>query len=218
MKPEDLLNALLSKKPKEQKRRNLIALNEICLHQVEARRGDASALSMAEIGRICEARGVFQARTLYNKPSEDYRALIRAWQEAVQKEVLRKNDFTKQDEMERFLLRIEDLAIRSRVQILISENKQLQSKLNICKKNMGMVIDQRPIPFGSAGHPGNVAVVEVSSRLTDSERASLESAISPRFLEENELRVGEHGEIYVRTGRLFYEPGYVTAIRKILGT
>ena len=64
---------------------------------------------------------------------------------------------------------------------------------------------------------GPIAILELSSQLTPSEREALEKAISPEFLEEQGWHEGDYGEIVNDRRRILFEVGFARAIRKILG-
>lgn len=60
-------------------------------------------------------------------------------------------------------------------------------------------------------------IIEVKAQLTDSERDALQKAISDGFLVDQGWKLGPGGDISTASGRILFEPGYVTAIRKVLG-
>ncbi len=211
--PDAVLESLLAKGGRTQRQRNLQALHEICRRQHQAGSRD---FSTAGIGKLCEAEGVLKGRALYNAQSADYRALIEAWSAyagpAMPKapKVLARQDY---------LMRIEDPAIRSLMQSIVVERDKLKAQLNTLKANSQVVVDRRPRGAKVVAAPGSapLTVLSVESQLTDSERQALRRAVSPEFLRDRGWRELEHGEIVNEKGRTVFDPGYATAIRKVLG-
>lgn len=217
--PDEVLEALLAKGPRSNKAATLKSLHEICRNQYQHQSQSASMLNfgLSTIGRICEACGLFKARVLYNAASKDYVALITAWAAFSGTMSVKAPKEPKKLSSHQYLMRIEDPAIRSLMQSTIAERDDLLAKVNLLKSRMQITIDQRPLGATIATHSPPVAILEAKAQLTESERESLEKAISKEFLDQEEWREGSHGEITNRTGRTLYDVGYVTAIRKILG-
>lgn len=212
--PDAVLESLLAKGARAQRQRNLKAVHEICRRQHQAGPRD---FSTAAIGKLCEAAGVLKGRALYNAQSADYRALIDAWAAYAgpanpkAPKVLASHEY---------LLRIEDPAIRSLMQAVIVERDKLKAQLNTLKANTKVVVDRRPLGAQVVAAPGAtpLTVLTVESQLTDSERQALRRAVSPEFLQDRGWRELEYGEIINDKGRTVFDPGYATAIRKVLGS
>lgn len=211
--PDTVLESLLAKGGRSQRQRNLRAVHEICRHQHQA---GAHDFSTAGIGRLCEAEGVLKGRALYNAQSADYRALIEAWAAYAGPAVPKAPRVLASHE---YLLRIEDPAIRSLMQAIIVERDKLKAQINTLKANTKVVVDRRPLGAQVVAAPGTtpLTVLMVESQLTDSERQALRRAVSPEFLHDRGWRELEHGEIVNEKGRTVFDPGYATAIRKVLG-
>jgi hypothetical protein len=211
--PDKVLDFLLAKGARSQRQRNLKAVHEVCRRQHLAGSRD---LSIAVIGKRCEAEGILKGRALYNAQSADYRALIEAWQayagpmppKAVK--VLASHDY---------LMRIEDPAIRSLMQAVIIERDKLKAQLNTLKANTHIVVDRRPLGGNIVASPGAepLVLLPVESQLTDSERRALRKSISREFLDDHGWQEVSLGEIVNEKGRTIFDPGYATAIRKVLG-
>lgn len=216
--PDTVLQALLDKNPRSHKAANLRSLHSLCEKQYAIRNPALRDFSLASVGRQCEANGIFKARVLYNASSQDYVTLIRAWAafngsvgtKAREKDVKLSGKYD-------FLTRIDDLALRGIVQSIIAERDKLRNQVNILKSQSNLVIDQRTLGATIAQSVGNVAILEMSAQLTSSERSALQNAISEDFLNDRDWRLGANGEIFTKTGAVVYDPGYTTAIRKILG-
>lgn len=200
--PDTLLAELLKAGGRPLKIRNLQALHELCRQQHEAGLRD---FSIAHIGKLCEKAGLLKARGLYNAPLADYRALIEAWAALAGPPGPKP---TKQLASDEYLTRIEDPAIRAIVQGVIAERNKLKAQLNTLKSQTTFVVDRRPA-LSTSGKA-------LSAPLTDSERKALSKAISPEFLESQGWREVEYGDVVNSKGRTIFDPGFLTAIRKLL--
>lgn len=203
--PIMLFNSLLEKGGRPLKIKNLHAIQELCQEVYQAGSRD---FQLASIGKLCEKKGILTARGLYNAAQADYRALIRAW-ELYSGPLPPKRP--KPLATEEYIQRIEDPAIRTLVQTIISERNRLKSELNTLKASTFIVVDKRPPP----SQPINGTKAAIGA-LTDSERRALNKAISKEFLEAHGWKEANFGEIVNERGRTVYDPGYATALRKAL--
>ncbi|MDR6391203.1 gamma-mobile-trio protein GmtX [Paraburkholderia phenoliruptrix] len=211
--PDAVLTSLLDKGGRSNRRANLAKMHELCRRQYEAGSRD---FSLPAIGRLAEAEGILKGRALYNAPSADYRTLIETWAAyagpAAPKppKTLASHDY---------LMRIDDPAIRSIMQAIVTERDKLKAQLNVLKANTQVTVDRRPLGATVSSAPGtqSVAVVALSAQLTSSEREALQKAVSASYLEERGLKEGSHGEIVNERGRTVFEVGFARAVRKVLG-
>jgi hypothetical protein len=211
--PDAVLESLLAKGARSNRRANLAKMHELCRRQHEAGSRD---FSLPAIGRLAEAEGVMKGRALYNAPSADYRALIEAWAAYAgppapkPPKTLASHDY---------LMRIDDPAIRSIMQAIIAERDKLKAQLNVLKANVQVTVDRRPLGATVVAASGSqpVTVLTMAAQLTPSEREALKKAISADYLEERGLQEGSHGEILNDRGRTVFEVGFARAIRKVLG-
>lgn len=211
--PDEVLASLLDKGGRSNRRANLAKMHELCRQQHAAGSRD---FSLPTIGRLAEAEGIMKGRALYNAPSADYRALIEAWAAyagpATPKppKTLASHDY---------LMRIEDPAIRSIMQAIITERDKLKAQLNVLKAHTQVTVDRRPLGATVSAAPGvqPVAVLAMSAQLTSSEREALQKAVSASYLEDRGLKEGSHGEIVNERGRTMFEVGFARAVRKMLG-
>lgn len=210
--PDAVLESLLAKAERSNRRKNLTRMHELCRKQHEAGSRD---FSLSAIGRLVEAEGIMKGRALYNAQSADYKALIEAWAAYAgppapkAPKTLASHDY---------LMRIEDPAIRSIMQAIIAERDKLKAQLNVLKANTQVTVDRRPLGATVSAAPGMqpVTVLALAAQLTPSEREALQKAVSPDYLEERGLREGSHGEIVNERGRTVFEVGFARAIRKVL--
>lgn len=210
--PDAVLDPLLAKAERSNRRRNLIRMHELCRKQHEAGSRD---FSVSAIGRLAEVEGIMKGRALYNAQSADYKLLIESWAAYAgppapkPTKTLASNDY---------LMRIEDPAIRSIMQAIIAERDKLKAQLNTLKAHTQVTVDRRPLGTTVSFPPSvPVAVVEFSAQLIPSEREALQKAVSANYLYERGLKEGSHGEIVNERGRTIFEVGFAWAIRKVLG-
>ncbi|NWC83520.1 alpha/beta hydrolase [Pseudomonas putida] len=210
--PDAVLETLLAKGGRSNRRANLSKTHDLCRKQYESRSQD---FSLSAIGRLLEANDIIKGRALYNAQSADYRVLIQAWAAYAGPPVPKQVRMLASHE---YLMRIEDPAIRSIMQSIIAERDKLKSQLNILKARTQVTVDRRPLGATFATAPGMqpLAVLALASKLTPSEHEALLKAISPEHLEKCGLREGSHGEIVNERGRLLFDVGFARAIRKIL--
>ncbi|GJB85266.1 hypothetical protein KAM380_097310 [Aeromonas caviae] len=211
--PDTVLDALLAKGSRSNRRANLVKMHELCRKHYEARSRD---FSLPAIGRLVEADNIMKGRALYNAQSADYRLLIEAWSAYAGPPIPKPAKMLASHE---YLIRIEDPAIRSIMQAIIIERNKLKSQLNTLKASAQVTVDRRPLGAMTAtiSEASPTAVLDLSAQLTPSEREALQKAVSPDYLEERGLREGSHGEIVNDRGRTIFEVSFARAIRKILG-
>ena len=210
--PDAVLEALLAKGGRSNRRANLAKMHDLCRKQYEASSRD---FSLSAIGRLAEAGNVMKGRALYNAQSADYRVLLEAWAAYAGPPAPKPAKMLASYE---YLQRIEDPAIRSIMQTIIAERDKLKAQLNVLKANTQVTVDRRPLGATIATAHGvqPVAVVALAAQLTPSEHEALLKAISPEHLEKCGLREGSHGEIVNERGRTLFDVGFTRAIRKIL--
>lgn len=211
--PDAVLEALLAKGGRSQRKGNLQKLHDICRKQHGTNSRD---FTIPAIGRLCEESGVIKARALYNAASEDYRVLIAAWAAYAGPPAPKAQKPLASHE---YLMKIENPALRSIMQAIITERDKLKAQLNTLKAQTLLTVDRRPLGAAVVSHPSAepVAVLVMAAQLTPSEREALEKAVSPQFLEDENWKEGSHGEIFSSSGRVLFGVGYTKAIRKVLG-
>ncbi|CAE6970530.1 gamma-mobile-trio protein GmtX [Paraburkholderia domus] len=212
IQPDAVLESLLAKGGRSNRRASLAKMHELCRRQHEAGSRD---FSLSAIGRLAEAEGIMKGRALYNAPSADYRALIEAWAAYAGPPAPKPPRTLASHE---YLMRIEDPAIRSIMQAIIAERDKLKAQLNVLKANAQVTVDRRPLAatVEAVPHAQPVTVLAMAAQLTPSEREALQKAVSAHYLEERGLREGSHGEIVNARGRTVFEVGFARAIRKVL--
>ena len=210
--PDAVLESLLAKGGRSNRRANLAKMHELCRTQHEAGSRD---FSLPGIGRLAEAEGIMKGRALYNAQSADYKALIEAWAAYAGPPAPKPPKTLASHE---YLMRIEDPAIRSIMQAIIAERDKLKAQLNVLKANTQVTVDRRPLGAAITAAPEAqpVTVLAMAAQFTPSEREALRKAVSADYLDERGLREGSHGEIVNERGRTVFEVGFARAIRKVL--
>jgi hypothetical protein len=213
IRPDAVLESLLAKGGRSNRRANLAAMHELCRRRHEAGSRD---FSLSAIGRVAEANGILKGRALYNAQSADYRTLIETWAAYAGPPAPKP---TKTLASHEYLMRIDDPAIRSIMQAIIAERDRLKAQLNVLKANTQVTVDRRPLGASVVASSDSrpVAVLAMAAQLTPSEREALQKSVSVDYLEARGLREGSHGEIVNERGRTVFEVGFARAIRKLLG-
>jgi hypothetical protein len=118
-----------------------------------------------------------------------------------------------------FLPRIEDPALRSIVQTIISDRDNLRAQVNQLKSMTVGTVDRRPlgatVAATSSGKP--IPILEMGAQLTEPEREGLKKVASKEFLTDQGFVEGTRGEVLNAKGRVVFPVGFLTAIRRILG-
>ncbi len=217
--PDEVLKAIIAKGNRSDKVEKLQKLHELCSQEYSRNSQGGRDLSIANMARIADSHGLFKARTIYNKASEDYSALIKAWEtyNGPKHSKLIKVQQRASEDKYAYLKKIEDPAIRSLCQMAIAERDKLRKELNLLKSNYVVPIDNRPLGAEIVKGSTNVAIIETAAQLTDSERTALTEAIDSKWLAQHKLRLGDTGEIIDERERFIFKPGFATAIGKVLG-
>ena len=207
--PDDLLDQL-QKTATPRKQKTLDLIHEVCREQYE--RGSRD-FSVATIARIAEDRGGPSKGAIHNKTGDDYKGLIKAWAEHTGG-VTRKVRQVSENPYTALIDKIENPALRSMMAGILAENRQMRREITLLKAEGNRVIDMRPrLPESRE----TVQILPVSTGLYPSETEALSHAISDRLLKDEGWTTDAEGRVINEAGRVVYKPGYVTAIRKIVG-
>ena len=209
MHPDDLLDQLkTTAKPRKQKTLELI--HEVCREQYE--RGSKD-FSVATIARIATGRGGPSKGSIHNATGDDYKGLIKAWAEHTGG-VTRKVRKISENPYSALIDKIENPALRSMMNGILAENRQMRGQITLLKAEGNRVIDMRP---QSTEPRETVQILPASYGLYPTEIEALRHAVSAKFLEDEGWATDAEGRVFSETKRVIYKPGYVTAIRKIIG-
>lgn len=161
--PDVVLESLLAKAERSNRRNNLIKMHELCRKQHEVGSRD---FSVSTIGRLAEADGIMKGRALYNTQSADYKALIEVWAAYAGPPAPKP---TKTLASHDYLMRIDDPAIRSIMQAIVTERDKLKAQLNTLKAHTLVNVDRRPLGATVTSATGTpVVVLKLSAQLTPS--------------------------------------------------
>lgn len=198
MTPEDLLNNLkINASPRTAKTLN--AIYEICNEQVSHGQQDFSVSTIARLGF---QRGVPKAQSLRNKTGENYRALLRAFEEKYSRNKSRKA--SKKGEHD-WIDEIDNPKHRLLARMQASELQAANKKLRdfIPPGTRIVVRDHQNINDGE-------------EFLSDLERRALEYLLSKRFLDKWNFEIGDAGQIVDSEGKMVLQVATVEAINKVL--
>lgn len=209
MHPSDLLDQL-KRTATPRKQRTLDIIYEVCQEQYE--RGSKD-FSVATIARIAEDRGGPSKGAIHNKTGDDYKGLIKAWAEHTGG-VTRKARQVSENPYTALIDKIENPALRSMMAGILAENRQMRREITLLKAEENRVIDMRPRPPESRE---TVQILPASTGLFPSEIAALRHAVSDLLFREEGWVCDAEGRVRNELGRPIFKPGYVSAIRKIIG-
>jgi hypothetical protein len=195
MTPDELLAVLKTKSPRQSS--TLDAVYAVCQEQVD--RG-ATDFSYSTISRLGAGRGVPRVQSIHNKAGENYRALIKCFEDSpgARKRVPRPkaSDAWVED--------IKDPKTKLMVNITLSKLREAE-KLNreLIPPDTEFRVDDRP------GTPTDF-------KLTSPERNAIEYLLSEDFLRAWNLEVGQRGTLVDSAGRNVFKPGTMDALKKVL--
>ncbi|MBS0173467.1 MAG: hypothetical protein JSR64_05480 [Nitrospira sp.] len=210
MHPDDLLEQL-KKAATPRKQRTLDIIYEVCQEQYE--RGSRD-FSVATIARIAQDRGGPSKGAIHNKTGDDYKGLIKAWAEHTGGVTRKVRQVSNNNPYAALIDKIENPALRSMMAGILAENRQMRRQITLLKAEGNRVIDMRP---RHAENRDPVQILPPSTGLYPSEIEALRYAISDRLLQEQGWTTDAEGRVHNEVGRVIFKPGYVTAIRKIIG-
>lgn len=207
MHPDDLLDQL-KKTATPRKQTTLDLIHEVCREQYERGSRDFSVVTIA---RIAADRGGPSKGAIHNKTGDDYKGLIKAWAEHTGG-VTRKVRQVSENPYTELIEKIENPALRSMMAGILAENRRMRREITLLKAEGNRVIDMRP----QSGQPP-VQVLPASTDLFPSEIEALRHAVSVRVLKDEGWTTDAEGRVINEAGRVIFKPGYVSAIRKIIG-
>lgn len=207
MHPDDLLDQL-KKTATPRKQTTLDLIHEVCREQYE--RGSRD-FSVATIARIAADRGGPSKGAIHNKTGDDYKGLIKAWAEHTGG-VTRKVRQVSENPYTELIEKIENPALRSMMAGILAENRRMRREITLLKAEGNRVIDMRP----QSDQPPP-QLLPASTDLFPSEIEALRHAVSDRVFNDEGWTTDAEGRVLSDAGRQIFKPGYVTAIRKIIG-
>jgi len=179
--------------------RTLDAIYEICVEQEKRGLDD---FSVATIARLGHKRGVPKAQSMRNKTGEQYRALLRSFEEQHPRSKSRTELKAKDDWIEEIQNPKHKLLARIQASELAAANKKLRDFVP-----PGTRIEVRDYQ-NEAWADGRM--------LNDLERRALEYIISEEFLGKWAFSVSEYGEILDGTGTVVLRAATVDAVKKAI--
>lgn len=195
MTPDELLAALKTKSPRQSA--TLDAVYAVCQEQVD--RG-ATDFSYSTISRLGAERGVPRTQSIHNKTGENYRALIKCFEESPGA----RKRMPRPKAADAWVDDIKDPKTKLMVNITLSKLREAE-KLNreLIPPNAEFRVDDRP------GTPTDF-------KLTNPERNAIEYLLSEDFLRAWNLEAGPRGTLVDSAGKNVFKPGTMDAFRKVL--
>lgn len=196
----------LSERLSPTKRTSLALIHKVCR---ELNEQNVRNMSIAKVGKISRARGGPSAQSIRNKGGEEYRALVRAWQEQIGCDKPSKSLSDAPEEKQEILRSIKDPGIRAMVGHLLAENRRLQADLRVLRntKKFSFVIDSAS---------GLVTDAEPALDLSTTEREALRHFLSSEQIRNNDWALDDRGRLRNASGRAISRAGFGSAIHKIV--
>jgi hypothetical protein len=110
--------------------------------------------------------------------------------------------------------KIENPALRSMMNGILAENRQMRREITLLKAEGNRVIDMRP---QSTEPRETVQILPAFHGLYSTEIEALRNAVSASLFKDEGWTTDAEGRVFNETKRAIYKAGYVTAIRKIIG-
>ncbi|WP_417509598.1 gamma-mobile-trio protein GmtX [Methylophaga sp.] len=198
MKPYELLEKLKETASKKICR-TLDAMYEICMEQEQRGIHD---FSVATISRLGYKRGIPKAQSLRNKSGEQYRALLRSFEEQHSGGKPRLASKAEDDWIEEIQNPKHKLLARIQASELAAANKKLRDFVP-----PGTRIEVRDYQNAS---------LDEDRKLNNLERRALEYIISEEFIRKWNFSISEYGEIIDGNGTVVLKAATVDAVNKAL--
>lgn len=196
------------------KQRSLKLVYDVCAEQHD--RGSKD-YSIATIGRLVAVKGGPSTGAIRNKTGDAYRALIKAYADAVEgnsrKAAVRPTTLT-----ETILEGVSDPILRTRVTLLIAELKSLRAQLlaarHLAKEKCVVELLRGEVRAAVCAGTGE----EESRRpqLTSLELRSLKAAVLEQTWKHWGWHPDEHGRLLDERDRVVFGPGFVSGLRKVV--
>lgn len=198
MQPKELLDKL-KESATSRVSKTLDAIYEICIEQEQRRLYDFSVSTIARLGH---KRGVPKAQSLRNKTGEQYRALLRSFEECHRGDKPRIETRSEDDWIEEIQNPKHKLLARIQASELAAANKKLRNFIP-----PGTRIEIKDYQNEN---------IDEDRKLNSSERRALEYILSDDFLSRWQFCISSHGEFIDMNGNVVLRPGTADAIRKVL--
>lgn len=196
MSPEEIL-VLLKSQTSVRRHKSLDAIYGVCEDQVKRGVTDFSYTTIAQLGA---KRGVPKAQSIRNKTGEQYRVLIKSFNDS-SKNVKAIRKPTKADG---WIDDIHDVKLKLLVAIQASELKEARRMLKeIIPPGTEIIVDDRSSNLSQ-------------HQLSELERDALEYILSEDFFKEWALSVGRRGDIIDSNGSKIFKVATIDAIKKAL--
>lgn len=208
--PDYLFTTLVASAVHPKKKRNLIALHQICAERFKAK---ALVWTYTSLGKLLQEQHLLTVQSLLQRQSADYRALIDAWRAKTEAVLVTEPKRTGRIEGT-WYDNIDDLWARQTAASLDREVVELRRKNQLLEKWKGTVtirLDGRPVD-----RLDGVQEV-VGPELSVQEKRALADSLSPKALSRVRLNIGPRGELLTEDGVVLFSAGWATGLKKLLG-
>ena len=192
----------------ERKVRSIRLIARLCREQAERGSDD---YTVATIGKLSAEKGGPASGAIRNRSGEAYRAVIRSFADEVggQSRYRRK---PKRAEEDAVLEGITDPVTRTRVNLLLAENRSLKGQLQglrrLVNKSLSISIE--------GGKEETATRQEEREELSALERRALERSVAPETLEHWGWIEDSEGRVTSKSGQTVMHAGFTTGVRKAL--
>lgn len=188
------------------KKRNLKIIYDILLEQYHT---SDNNFTIAHIGRLSKQKGGPSTQAIRNKQGEDYRSLIKYFEDNVTVVATTNNNINK-DKNDSITDYIEDNTLKAHINIILAENKSLKNQLNILKNNMSK---NYKLKYIENSHIDNTNINDI---LNNSEIESIQRFIGNIENNTIPLRETHSGAIKDENDILIASPGFLESLKKII--
>jgi hypothetical protein len=175
--------------------------------------------SIANVGRACEAAGVLNTQSIRNSTGKDFRAVIDTFAAEIGASTTHQAPVV-QTPIEEAIASIADLDVRTRLCMMLAENKRNREEVSRLKEFFKRLrVGAVPAPDATMQLPDSerAAKVEVLApvKSVDVDVTPLEKFLSHEYLGDLRWKIGDDGALYEGKDRLT-PVGFVPALEKLM--
>jgi len=176
--------------------------------------------SIANVGRACETAGVLNTQSIRNSTGKDFRAIIDAFAAEIGASTTHQVPVV-QTPIEDAIASIADLDVRTRLRMMLVENKRYSeevSRLKECFKRLS--VGTMPGP-ATMRLPNSESAVDIevlpAVKSVDIDVSPLQKFLSHEYLGDLRWQIGDDGALYEGNDRLT-PVGFVPALEKLIAS
>jgi hypothetical protein len=175
--------------------------------------------SIANVGRACEAAGVLNTQSIRNSTGKDFRAIIDTFAAEIGASTTHQAPVV-QTPIEEAIASIADLDVRTRLRMMLAENKRYREEVSRLKEFFKRLrVGAVPAPDATMQLPDSERAAEVEVlapvKSVDVDVTPLEKFLSHEYLGDLRWKIGDDGALYEGKDRLT-PVGFVPALEKLI--